>query len=134
MCNLLAIGRLFAVALLLISSVAAQNETQTRAPFVGTWQVGVNQVTGKANITIIVAENGAMLSGKIVFLNPDKTTSEADIKNPSFEGRRFSFQTGSGKDSEPFDWSLTLDNSGKTAVLRGHHHEMLVEETAVKRR
>ena len=29
---------------------------------------------------------------------------------------------------------MTLDDSGKTAVLSGHQHEMLVEETAVKKR
>lgn len=94
--------------------------------FVGTWQAGVN-------ITVTIVEDGKTLSGKMVFLNPDHTRTETNISNPSVDAKTFSFQTTLGGGNEPFDWSLVLKGEGRSAILKGYGHEMLVEHNALKK-
>ena len=85
-CNLLAGRRFFAVALLFSSFVVAQNVAQTRAMFVGTWQVGIDRDTHKANITVNLVQDGATLSGKMVFSKPRQDNLRSRHQEPILRG------------------------------------------------
>ena len=100
--------------------------------FVGTWQTRKSSVTGSPNITVKIAEEENALSGSVILVNPDRTTMNLPIVNPSLSDEAFSFQTIDGEDT--MHWSLAVDKTQKKGVLKGSIHEMLIDAKVTKAR
>ena len=101
--------------------------------FTGIWQIRKNAATNRVNLTLNILKAGETYAGSLVFVNPDLTTFQLAITNVSVSSHTLSFGTLHG--GELFNWSLTVSKTDKKrATLRGHHHEMLVEERAFKKR
>jgi len=131
----------FLVSLLLLSTGASAQVER----FVGTWEIRKSP-TGKVNLTVNIVQAGDTISGAVMFLNPDGTTTQSPIAHTEFRSiaptKSLIFHTefkGPKLDFQTLDhdaimyWSLPLTNA-RRGFLRGDYGELLIEEKVKKKR
>ena len=111
---------------LTVDTASSQSER-----FVGTWEIRKSPTTGRINLTVNIVQADDTVSGTVMFINPDGTTTELPISHPEFKGTALDFQT---QDRDVImHWSLTIGNA-RGGILRGNEHELLIEEEVKKKR
>lgn len=103
------------VGILLLISLSVAGYAQSQ--FSGRWQTKISPVTGKPAITISIVETGNKLSGTIVLTNPNGTQSDLPIMRPVANSSVLQFYTEDTRGM--FQWRLTIEKSGRTALLHG---------------
>lgn len=100
--------------------------------FIGTWETHKVSRSARAAITVVVRQKTNTHTGNVYLANRDGSSRELTFDRSSQDGDTLKFTTP--MDQELFYWSLTLRKGGKSGVLKGSYHEMLIEEKVTRQR